>query len=119
MHRVLRIVSLPAALAILVAGCSSSRHRTDLGAAPTPPTPVYREPVERPYQLGTPTYHRPPLPSLQPNSPAPTGSRHIVQPGETLYGVSRRYNVSVASLIQANRLPSIAVNPGQSLIIPR
>lgn len=119
MLRIPGIVSLPVAIALFATGCSSSRQRTDLGSAPTPPAPVYREPIERPYQPAVPAYQPHPQPTHRSYAPAPATNRHIVRPGDTLYGISRRYNVSVAGLIQANRLPSTAVYPGQSLVIPR
>ena len=52
--------------------------------------------------------------------PAPAGSgRHTVQPGETLYSISRRYRVSVNALAQQNALASpSAIQAGQMLVIP-
>jgi hypothetical protein len=41
-----------------------------------------------------------------------------VQEGDTLYSLSRRHHVSVAALIDANRLPSINLQPGQRLMLP-
>ena len=114
------LASLSVVIALIASGCSSSRQRTDLGGSPSPPSPVYQQPVERPYQPAYQSYQRPPQPIARPLHPSvATGSRHTVQPGETLYGISRRYNVSVAGLIQANRLSSTAVHAGQVLIIPR
>ncbi|HPW90091.1 MAG TPA: LysM peptidoglycan-binding domain-containing protein [Paludibacteraceae bacterium] len=41
---------------------------------------------------------------------------HVVQRKETLYSISRQYNVTVDDLVQANKITSIKV--GQELIIP-
>jgi len=44
----------------------------------------------------------------------------IVQPGETLYGVSRRYGVPLRSLIEANDLqPPFGLVSGRRLILPQ
>jgi peptidoglycan lytic transglycosylase D len=46
--------------------------------------------------------------------------RHTVEEGETLYGLARRYGVTVAQLREANDLGADAVlQPGQRLRIPR
>ncbi|MFS4438790.1 peptidoglycan DD-metalloendopeptidase family protein [Paracoccaceae bacterium GXU_MW_L88] len=45
--------------------------------------------------------------------------RHTVQPGDTVYSLSRRYNVSAASISSANNLGSdMAIRVGQNLTIP-
>jgi murein DD-endopeptidase MepM/ murein hydrolase activator NlpD len=51
---------------------------------------------------------------------APNGTTIIVGTSDTLEGLSKRYNVSQAAILQANgyRGPR-ALSPGQSLIIPR
>lgn len=41
-----------------------------------------------------------------------------VQPGDTLYSISRRHGVSVASLVDSNHLSGIAIKPGQRLRLP-
>ncbi len=41
-----------------------------------------------------------------------------VQQGDTLYGLSKRYRVSIAELMSANQLSSPAIKPGQKLVIP-
>jgi LysM repeat protein len=69
-----------------------------------------------------------PLPPMVTPSPGPqvvpaltaTITRHVVQPGETLYQIANLYSVSVAALAAANNI----VNPnllmvGTVLIIPR
>jgi murein DD-endopeptidase MepM/ murein hydrolase activator NlpD len=58
--------------------------------------------------------------STAPAAPAtPATGQVTVQPGETLYAVSRRANVPVRSLIEANRLePPYDVPPGRNLALP-
>lgn len=43
---------------------------------------------------------------------------HIVQKGETLYRIYKKYGVSVASIQQANKLAGTGIKPGDRLIIP-
>ncbi|GAB4505867.1 MAG: hypothetical protein Kow00123_00050 [Anaerolineales bacterium] len=52
--------------------------------------------------------------------PPSSGTRtHVVQPGDTLYGIAARYGVSVQALAQANGLTLYSIiYVGQTLIIP-
>jgi len=51
--------------------------------------------------------------------PTPESSRiHMVQPGETLWSISRRYGTTVETIIQDNRITSpYVIFPGQKLVI--
>ena len=71
------------------------------GPTLTPPPPVTFTPVPTPI-------------------PPPPGGPviHIVQPGESLYGLSRRYGVSVQAIQSANHLSGTIIHVGQRLIIP-
>ena len=42
----------------------------------------------------------------------------LVQPGDTLYGLSRRHGVSISALMDANKLKSLSLQPGQMLKLP-
>lgn len=54
-----------------------------------------------------------------PEKEAPAGARtHVVAPGDTLYGIARRYGVSAQKIREANRLESETVKLGQKLVIP-
>ncbi|WP_100332990.1 LysM peptidoglycan-binding domain-containing protein [Bacillus alkalisoli] len=44
---------------------------------------------------------------------------HKVQSGETLFGLSHRYGVSVTEIMQANKLSSDLIKVGQTLTIPQ
>ena len=41
-----------------------------------------------------------------------------VQAGDTLFGIARRHKVSVAGLMQANKITSPTIAPGQKLLLP-
>lgn len=44
--------------------------------------------------------------------------RYTVQQGETLYGISKRYMLSVDEVLKANDLSTASISPGDVLIIP-
>ncbi|WP_083937786.1 LysM peptidoglycan-binding domain-containing protein [Hymenobacter aerophilus] len=60
-------------------------------------------------------------PNGTPASPAPATApavvRHTVQPGETLYAISRRYSVTIKQLMEWNGKPDFAVKPGEVLVV--
>ncbi len=48
------------------------------------------------------------------------GTPIVVEPGETLETMSRRYNVPVSAIMQANNISNpTAIHPGEHLVIPR
>jgi len=49
--------------------------------------------------------------------PEPQLSTHVVQPGDTLYNISRRFKVSVQELRRLNHLTSDDVKLGQKLVV--
>lgn len=56
--------------------------------------------------------------------PSPTGAAtgqrtHRVGPGDSLWGIARRYGVSMEQIRKANRLDNDRVRLGQTLVIPR
>jgi murein DD-endopeptidase MepM/ murein hydrolase activator NlpD len=59
-------------------------------------------------------YDPQPQPSL-----ANPGDQIEVQPGDTLYGLSRRHRVGVADLMQVNSLTNPNLQPGQKLYLPQ
>ena len=54
-----------------------------------------------------------------PDKPAALPTVHLVQPGDTLFNISRRFGVSVQRLREANHLTSDAVQLGQKLLVPQ
>jgi LysM repeat protein len=69
--------------------------------------------------LRLPATARPPTgaPPARPTAPAARRT-HTVARGETLYGIARRYGVSVDAVMQANRMQEDQVRVGQTLVIP-
>jgi len=91
---------------LLLAGCHQS----------TTPAPVYDGGTGEQRPLGAATA----VPVTQAGILETAGGRVTVQPGETLYAISRRSGVPVRSLIDANNLqPPYRVQAGQALTLPR
>lgn len=49
---------------------------------------------------------------------APLPATHIVQEGESLWSISRKYSVPIELLMEANQLQSTVIRPGKTLKIP-
>lgn len=62
----------------------------------------------------------PPAPPPPPEVPPVTEENvYIVQPGDTLLGIARKFGISVSALTAANGITTFAfIHPGQQLIIP-
>ena len=58
-----------------------------------------------------------PTPVPAPRRPEPDFSTHVVQKGDTLYNISRRFRVSVEQLRRLNKLKSDDVKLGQKLVV--
>jgi len=67
---------------------------------------------------------KPPLVSMQGISPQSTiivprqDAFHIVAPGETLWRISKMYDVPVSDLLSANKLKTKTLEKGQRLLVP-
>ncbi len=74
------------------------------------------KPVTKPAPTPTPV---PEIPKpKQPEAPKTTGTQmHTVEAGQTLYAISRLYNVTVEQLTEWNNLTSTSINVGQELIV--
>jgi len=64
-----------------------------------------------------------PVKSTPPQTAAGTAdvqkaTHHVVQAGENLYRISRRYNLKIDELLRLNNLkPGVAIQPGQKLLV--
>jgi LysM repeat protein len=81
--------------------------------APTPIPPIPPTPV--PWPTPVPTYCPPVVPPAPPH-PAPVS--HIVQTGDTLYSIARRYGTTVEAIMAANGLVTYSIRIGEVLWIP-
>lgn len=88
-----------------------------LGQGLSPRSPVLPTPSATPERSPTATATAAPTVPLP--SPTPSPLLHTVQPGETLAGIARAYNVSLEELIAVNHIqnPDL-IQAGQVLIIP-
>ena len=96
------------------------------GYTPAAQAPYQAQAQSAPYQPIPSTPINPPasIPSYTPpatssSSSSSGGSSHTVGSGDTLWGLSRKYGVSVDDIRQANSLTSDTIVTGQSLSIPR
>lgn len=64
----------------------------------------------------TPT--EPPPPQPGPPAPGPGTTTYVVQPGDTLFLIARRFNTTVARLRELNNLASDFILAGQILVVP-
>ena len=81
-------------------------------AAPYQPVdPIY------PPATSAPAPYSPPA-SIPAPAPVASGGQHMIQKGDTLWGISRRYNVTVEALQQANGITGTNIIEGRTLIIP-
>jgi murein DD-endopeptidase MepM/ murein hydrolase activator NlpD len=60
------------------------------------------------------------IPAAAPGPPSPPPREHVIVSGDTLGAIARRYRVSVAALVETNRLPSerVRLRVGRRLTIP-
>lgn len=103
---------------ILLFGLLASAQAQEATPEVTPEVTQEASPVPEVTQEPSPEATEEPATQAPPTA-APTGTTHVVQPGENLYRISLRYGTSISALAQANGI----VNPslifvGQSLTIP-
>lgn len=59
------------------------------------------------------------IPKAQPPSPPPGGQVYIVKEGDTLYSITKKFDVPIDSIIKLNNIPRPdLIYPGQRLLIP-
>lgn len=85
---------------------------------------AYQQPAYQQPAYSQPAYNAKPLSQTRrasvPSHGAPIakGEAIEVQPGDTLYGLSRRHRVSLAELTTLNNLSNPNIHPGQKLYLP-
>lgn len=108
-----QILYIPAGVGPLPTAIQRSPFNTDPPSPVATPTPQVQEQVA--FSTPTPIATRPPAPGLFSAQGEPV---HVVQAGDTLYGLGRRYGVSIAAIRQRNGLISSVIFVSQKLIIP-
>jgi murein DD-endopeptidase MepM/ murein hydrolase activator NlpD len=88
-------------------------ERIEGGALPPPSSGAYPAPPA--YQPSVPTYEPTPAAPLTVSA----GAAYVIQPGDTISGVGRRFQTPVQILIDLNGLgPRGAITVGQSIVLP-
>jgi LysM repeat protein len=106
------IASAPQGATVVAGGGGPAPQPTPSYPTPPVPTPSYPTPP-----VPTPSYPTPPAPVPVP--PQPTPNRYVVQRGDTLYSIARRFGVSVWQLASINNIYNVnLIYVGQVLIIP-
>ena len=83
-------------------------------ARPLPPV----QPTE-PRRMTVPAQYRPPATaSARQPQPIAKAEQIEVQPGDTIYGLSKRHHVPIANLMSVNELRNPTIKPGQRLYLP-
>lgn len=96
-------------------------------AAYPPPAPTYAPPPAAYAPVPPQVYAPAPPPAASPSvATAPAAVRVVngqrivdVRPGDTLFSIAKQHRVSMSGLMQANRLASVKLMPGQQLVLPR
>jgi murein DD-endopeptidase MepM/ murein hydrolase activator NlpD len=108
------VIAALALVALAVTACANPDRVRSSGPLHDPPPLPLAKPLAWP--TAQPSLAEVATPPAVPERP----SHHRVAAGDTLYGVSRRYNVPLRALIDSNRLtPPYRLQVGQSLVVPR
>lgn len=118
---------LPVGFPLRLAPATDDKNRTTARAGSAAPLPAGARPPAgagpkaESSPAGSPPAaagNRPEPPSAQPGKP-PASSRvvHIVQPGDTLFSLARRYGTTVEALRRLNHLSENTIKIGQKLLI--
>lgn len=85
-----------------------------------PPAPLVNDPPASPRQTSRPQQPSPAhaAHAAPAHETAQTGEEIEVKHGDTLYGLSKKYRVSLNELMQVNNLKSPSLKPGQKLLLP-
>ena len=119
---------LPSAAAFIITSCANQSNDGydtlgyDFDDYGTPDGQPFQE--VNPVYDSTPAYEesRPaasaPATPASPSAPVPAQANHTVVRGDTLWGISRKYGVSIDDIKQANNMRNDTVVLGTTLTIP-
>ena len=97
-------------------------QKTDISPAlvenEKPTRQVYKNPQQVKRPAPKPTYRPKPKVKPKPVRVKSMSRRHTVVKGDTLYGLSRRYGVSISAIQRANKLSGTNIRIGATLLIP-
>lgn len=85
-------------------------------AAPINPSQPFDAP--RKGKTSAPTPAAAAAPSRTTSAPIVAGASIDVQPGDSLYALSKRHHVSIAALMELNGLKNATLKPGQKIVLP-
>ena len=112
---------------LAIVGCQNNEpvepQKADASVLEVDPQPTTYQPAPQPVITSTPAYQPTPAPAPAAPAAAPTGgTRHVVQKGETLYGIAQAKYGSGKEwprIAQANPgLTPETLKAGQTIIIP-
>ncbi|MCK4490717.1 MAG: LysM peptidoglycan-binding domain-containing protein, partial [Anaerolineales bacterium] len=84
---------------VIISGCQASATAPTKTLQPiSPPLIPFQVKTNTPTVTATPII----LPTEQPLFPSPTPFKHVIQPGDTMYGIALKYNISLDRLVSAN-----------------
>ncbi len=84
---------------VIISGCQASATAPTKTLQPiSPPLTPFQVKTNTPTVTATPII----LPTEQPLFPSPTPFKHVIQPGDTLFGIALKYNISLDRLVSAN-----------------
>jgi LysM repeat protein len=122
---------IPSAIAIALSSCAAKNDNYDTSYAPADAGYDIQEPTNQTYDTpaayedagsaGTPNIPVPSAPSAPATAPGAGGgvaTTHTIVKGDTLGGIAKKYQVSIASIKAANGMTSDIVVLGRTLKIP-
>lgn len=96
---------------------NGNHERLQAGAAQSPPTTPVSNMKWKPSPVAGPKSAQLPM-SRAPLNRAAAGREIIVGPGDTLYSLATKHDVTMAGLMQANHLNSPTIKVSQHLVLP-
>ena len=101
---------------VILSGCQASETTPTKTPQPiSPPLTPFQAKTKTPIITATPTT----VPTEQPLLPSPTPFKHVIKPGDTLFGIALKYDISLDRLVSANPgMDTSILTVGDQLNIP-
>lgn len=117
-------ILIPTTLGLLIS-CRNYTAQSPQANAPTAPSAQEYDPF--PAEPNAPSYPEqntaprpyPSYPEVQPTAPVSNAGagQHVVQKGETLWRISKKYNTTVADLQSLNGIAGTTIYQGQTILV--